>query len=256
MGAESRWLRIGYGDSYPFSFPDLILSGKRVRGLHASLMLGVFNVDMTLGETVRRVEGVLLKTFPDSLLSQEQTSDPRRCLRASTRRRLGEIPVRYVRVGICLPYAQASARARHFRFGLTWMKSKDDMSSIVYGFSPEENLVVGADIISRFDDNRIEFSGQAAFSAHNSDISGGNISNERIGQLFPNPKDSSDVVDVRDIAVESDHRERKSASAQLRTGSPPPRTTLLCGSTTSTTCSSSPISSGGTTTLVWPILPA
>lgn len=196
VGAESRWLRLGYGDSYP-SFPDLILSGKRVRGLHSSLLLGAFNVDMTLGETVRRIEGVLLTTFPDSLLSQEQAKDRGAAYAPVSPGVWGKYRYgTYARKLFAIRPSFGSGEK--FQFGLTWMKSKDDMSSIIYGFSPEENLVVGADIISRFDENRIEVSGQAAFSAHNSDISGGNISNERIGQLFPNPKDSSDVVDVRD----------------------------------------------------------
>ena len=196
VGAESRWLRLGYGDSYP-SFPDLILSGKRVRGLHSSLMLGAFNVDVTLGETVRRVEGVLLTTFPDSLLSQEQAKDRSAAYGPVSPGVWGKYQYgTYARKLFAIRPSFGSGE--EFQFGLTWMKSKDEMNSITYGFSPEENLVVGADIVSRFDANRIEVSGQAAFSAHNSDISGGNISNERIGQLFPNPKDSSDVVDVRD----------------------------------------------------------
>jgi hypothetical protein len=197
LGAESRSLRIGYGDAYP-SFPDLILSGKRVRGVHASLLLGGFNVDMTLGETVRPVEGALLKTFPDSLLSQEQASDRSAAYDQVSPGIWGKYQYgTFARKLFAIRPSFGSGE--NFQIGFTWLKSKDDVSSILYGFSPEENLVIGTDLVTRFDDKRIELSGQAAISAYNADISGGNISNERIGQLFPNPGDSSDVVSVRDI---------------------------------------------------------
>jgi hypothetical protein len=131
-------------------------------------------------------------------LSQEQTSDPRAAYAQFAPGVWGKY--QYGTYGRDLFAIRPSfGSGETFQIGFTWMKSKDDMSSIAYGFSPEENFVVGADFISRFDANRIELSGQAAFSAYNSDISGGNISNERIGQLFPNPKDSSDIVEVRDI---------------------------------------------------------
>lgn len=198
VGAESRWLRAGYGDHYPSGFPDLILSGKRVRGLHTSLLLGGFNLDMTLGRTVRPVEGVLVKTIPDSLLSQEQAADRTAAYGPYAPGVWGKY--QYGTYGRDLFAIRPSfGDGEKFQIGFTWLKSKDDMSSVQYGFGPQENLVVGADLVSRFDANRIEISGQAAFSATNADISGGNLSNERIGQLFPNPQDSSDVVKARDI---------------------------------------------------------
>jgi hypothetical protein len=198
VGAESNWLRAGYGDNYPSGFPDLILSGKRVRGLHTSLLLGGFNLDMTLGRTVRPVEGALVKTFPDSLLSQEQANDRNAAYGQVSPGIWGKYE--YGTYGRDLFAIRPSFGAgEKFQIGFTWMKSKDDMTSIAYGFSPQENLVVGTDLVWRFDSRRIELTGQAAFSATNSDITGGNISNERIGQLFPNPQDSSDVVKVRDI---------------------------------------------------------
>ncbi len=196
VGAESKWLRAGYGDHYPSGFPDLILSGKRVRGFHSSLLFGGFNVDMTIGRTVRPVEGALLKTFPDSLLSQEQTKDRSAAYGPYAPGIWGKY--QYGTYGRDLFAIRPSfGSGEEFQLGFTWLKSKDDMSSIQYGFSPEENLVVGADLVSRFDANRIEVTGQVAFSATNSDITGGNISDQRIAELFP-AKDTSTVKDVRD----------------------------------------------------------
>jgi hypothetical protein len=197
LGAESHWLHIGYGDAYP-SFPDLILSGKRVRGVHSSLLLGGFNLDMTIGETVRPIEGVLLKTFPDSVLSQEQENDRNAAYGQVSPGIWGTYQYgTYARKLFAIRPSFGSGEK--FQLGFTWLKSKDDVTSILYGVNPQENLVIGTDLVTRFDANRIEFSGQAAISAYNADISGGNISNDRIGQLFPNPNDSSDVVKVRDL---------------------------------------------------------
>lgn len=196
VGAESNWLRAGYGDHYPSGFPDLILSGKRVRGLHSSLLLGGFNVDMTIGRTVRPVEGVLLKSFPDSLLSQEQGNDRTAAYGLISPGVWGKY--QYGTFGRDLFAIRPSfGTGEKFQLGFTWMKSKDDMTSIAYGFSPEENLVVGTDLVWRFDANRIELTGQAAFSATNSDISGGNISDQRIADVIA-AKDTSTVKEIRD----------------------------------------------------------
>ncbi|HTY36633.1 MAG TPA: hypothetical protein VMH23_05960, partial [Bacteroidota bacterium] len=135
VGAETNWLRAGYGDSYPSGFPDLILSGKRVRGVHSSLMLGAFNVDMTLGRTTRPVEGVLLKTIPDSLLSMEQSNDPNAAYGQISPGSWGKY--QYGTFGRDLFAIRPSFGAgEKFQLGFTWMKSKDDISSIAYGFSP------------------------------------------------------------------------------------------------------------------------
>lgn len=196
IGAESKWLRAGYGDHYPSGFPDLILSGKRVRGFQSSLLLGGFNIDMTVGRTVRPVEGLLLKTFPDSLLSREQANDRSAAYGPYAAGIWGKY--QYGTFGRDLFAIRPSfGSGETFQLGFTWMKSKDDMSSIQYGFKPEENLVVGADLVSRMDANRIEITGQAAFSATNTDISGGNLSDQRIAELFP-AQDTSTVKDVRD----------------------------------------------------------
>jgi hypothetical protein len=197
VGVESPWLRAGYGDHYPSGFPDLIMSGKRVRGVHSSLLLGAFNVEMTLGRTVRSIEGTLLKTIPDSLLSTEQANDRSAAYGPYAPGLWGKYQYgTFARDLFAIRPSFGSGE--RFEIGFTWLKSKDDISSIHYGYSPEENLVVGADLVSRFDANRIELTGEAAFSAHNSNISGGSISDQRIADLFQ-AKDTSTVKEVRDL---------------------------------------------------------
>ncbi|MBI4417707.1 MAG: hypothetical protein HY563_02945, partial [Ignavibacteriales bacterium] len=56
--AQTDWLRLDYGDVYP-RFPNLMVSGKRVRGFSASLSTGVINIDFSTGETARGVEGIV-----------------------------------------------------------------------------------------------------------------------------------------------------------------------------------------------------
>jgi hypothetical protein len=57
--------------------------------------------------------------------------------------------------------------------------------------------VAGADVLARFDGSRIELKGEAAFSAFNSDISSGTITDDRLRDLFPNDYES--LRSARDI---------------------------------------------------------
>ncbi len=195
VGVESRWGKAGYGDLTP-SFPDLILSGKRVRGLHASLTLGVFNLDVSEGQITRGIEGQLITTLPDSLLSSAQAADPSAAYAQISPGLWGKYNFgTYQRNLFAIRPSFGSGET--WQVGFTWMKSTDDTESIATGSHPQENLVLGTDMVVRLDKRRIELSAQGAFSAYNSDISSGNISDERIGQLFPN--DSANVRQVRDI---------------------------------------------------------
>ncbi len=197
--AELPWLRVGYGDAYPI-FPNLVLSGKRVRGLVSALKLGWFNVDLTLGKTTRAIDGRRLSTFSADSFSVEYTRDSL----------AGQIPP-YGQIDDSTwgkfsygTYAQDLFAVRpsfgsgeYWQFGITWLKAKDDISSISYGTRPQENFVLGTDFVARFDEKRIELSGQGAFSAFNSDISSGDFTNAYIDSVYPN--DASRIKRARDI---------------------------------------------------------
>lgn len=66
---------------------------------------------------------------------------------------------------------------------------------------PQENLVVGSDLFFAFDERRIEFNAQAAFSATNKDISKGTIKDEDIDSLFKSltEKERDMIRQVKDV---------------------------------------------------------
>ncbi len=192
---ESYWLLIGYGDSYP-SYPNLILSGKRVRGLNTSVRLGKFNVDLTVGQTTRAVEGALVKIIPVNQLGFEQQADPFAAFARIDSLTWGKYTYgTYARdIFIVRP---SFGSGEKYQIGFTWLKAKDDTRSITFGTRPQENLVVGTDLVSKFDMNRIELTAQAAFSAFNSDISSGNFTDAYIDTVYK--KDAAAIKDARDI---------------------------------------------------------
>ena len=195
VGVETPWARLGYGDQTP-SFPDLILSGKRVRGLHAGISLGYFNLDVSSGQVTRPIDGTLLAVVPDSLIASVQASDPTSGYRKIDQTTWGKFEAgTYERSLIAVRPSFGSGES--WQVGFTWLHSKDDVGSITNGSRPQEDIVAGMDFVTRFDDRRIELTGQGAFSAYNSDISTGQITDGRIATLFPN--DSSTVKTVRDI---------------------------------------------------------
>jgi hypothetical protein len=201
IGAESPWIKIGYGDTYPV-ISDLIMSGKRIRGVSGSVSLGSFNVDVASGTVIRKFEGSSGGLIPDSSLADEQS-------------KIGDSSITFVRFDSTADgwrwqklYPGTFERnmfvvrtifgqrdGSHIAF--SYLHSSDDKNSIRYGIRPRENVVFGSDFFASLDSRRIEFNGQVAFSAVNNDISHGSISDEDIDSLF---KDNSDMVrNIRNI---------------------------------------------------------
>ncbi len=198
----SPWLRIGYGDAYPV-FPDLLMNGKRVRGITGNLMLGKFNLDISQGEIVRSIEGNLLSTFPRESLATQQASDPSASF-DSIHTAPSWAKIRYGMLSRTLFVIRPSfGRRDESHIGFTYLKSKDDLSSIRYGVKPQENLVIGSDLLLTFDQRRLELTGQAAVSATNRDITGGTFTDEQIDQLYPDSTYKKSTRDnirrIRDI---------------------------------------------------------
>lgn len=202
IGGESPWLHIGYGDTDP-SFTDMIMSGRRVRGLNAGISVGGFGLDVVKGDIIRQVESEILGTFPSDSLLAEQSRDQSASF------------VPYDTSGAVKQWAKVRpgtfsrdilvVRPRFGReqshFGLTYLKSKDDAGSIRFGVKPQENLVVGSDFLLSFDRQNVEFSGQAAFSATNKDITRGTLSDADIDSTFKDPTysdaDRKNIKDAR-----------------------------------------------------------
>ena len=56
------WFKFKAGDSYP-RYSEIVMNGKRIRGVDGSLNFGVFNIQSSYGEIYRGVEGDLLETY-------------------------------------------------------------------------------------------------------------------------------------------------------------------------------------------------
>lgn len=201
IGAESPWLNVGYGDSYP-TFPDLVMNGRRVRGLTGNLTLGGFNLDVSQGEIVRNIEGDTIKTFgADSLAAEQQRNPTGTFVFDPATQRWVELqsPGTFSRGLLVIRPSFGKRDESHI--GFTYLKSKDDINSIHYGTKPEENLVLGSDMLLVFDNRRFEVTGQAAISATNTDITNGTFSDSQIDSLFNNYSESSrnTIKTIRDI---------------------------------------------------------
>lgn len=195
-GVESSWLQLGYGDSYPV-FPSLIMSGMRIRGVGGRLLAGPQVFMAASGEINRPIEGALLEQIPIDSLGVEQQRDPTAAygpLPGSTD--WGKFSYGTYQRDL-LVLRTETLLGRTGGIGLTVLKGKDDIGSITYGSRPQENAVVGFDFRGAFDNRKIEFSGQAAFSAYNFDITSGTFSDEYIDTTFGGR--ASDVRSVKDI---------------------------------------------------------
>ena len=195
LGIASPWISAGYGDSYP-AFPSLLLAGKRVRGLNSSLRLGVFNMDLTYGQTVRSVEGSLIASFPSDSLAVEQERQPGAAYAPVNDTTWGRFSYGTYAQNL-FAIRPSFGSGEQWQWGVSWLSASDDLSSITYGTRPQENVVLGTDFIARFDDRRIELFGQAAFSAYNSDISSGTFTDAYIDSTYPDQ--AGTIKDVKNL---------------------------------------------------------
>ena len=194
---EGDILKVQFGDAYPV-FPSLLVSGKRVRGLTGSLKLGFFNLDVSWGQIDRPIEGTVLKDtiYGDSSAASARPKESK--LVDSLEYQLFQSGT-YARNFLAVRTSFGSGE--NFQFGLSFVKSKDDTSSIVYGTYPEENLVVGTDLLLAADDQKVKWTSQIAFSETNKDISGGSWSDNDFKGLGSGKSDSASVVnDYIDLA--------------------------------------------------------
>jgi len=182
IGVETPWVEAGYGDHYP-AFPELVLNGKRVRGLQTTARYGILGLDLSLGEITRSVEGSLIKSFPVDSFSVEFKRDSIAAF--------GQInPTTWGKYNFgtfarkLFAVRPSIGNRRTWEVGFSWLSSGDDMNSIRYGIKPQENILVGTDFMARFDNSRIELTGQAAMTAYNSDISSGNFSDAYIDSVY------------------------------------------------------------------------
>ena len=192
--ASTDFLSLQVGDAYP-RFPSYIVSGKRVRGLSANLMLGFFNVDFTMGETNLLAEGTALfdTTYADSSAASSRPSNA--ALVSGLRYTIFDAGT-FQRDFFAIRPSFGSGQ--NFQLGFTYMKAKDKVGSVKYGTFPQENLVVGSDLMFAFDDQKIKFESQASIGIKNTDISNGSITDAELEALGGSEAD--DIKEIRDIA--------------------------------------------------------
>ncbi len=151
LGVDAKYVRLGIGDAYP-RFPSTVLDGRRIRGLTAELLLGPFNVNYANGEIIRRVEG-------DTLTQTRDTITTRTYIPPTLRRNLTILRPSF-------------GKGENFQIGFTYLKAKDEFdTSKDKATKPQENMVVGTDVVVAFDDHRFELTAQASYSLNNIDIS-------------------------------------------------------------------------------------
>lgn len=174
---SSDYLKLGYGDSYP-SFPSLFMSGKRLRGLTGGLYLGFFNLEVSSGEVIRKVEGVAEAIYDDTanVFGSNIVSlvDGRKAIlsRQGTFKR---------NVFAIRP---SFGKGENFQWGFNYIHGIDEKSSITFGTRPKENVVIGTDMTIAIDDRRILLEAQTGFSLSNKDITHGTLSDDLLDSVF------------------------------------------------------------------------
>lgn len=205
LTAEIPWLKLGVGDMFP-TYPDLIMDGRRVRGFFGDLMLGSFDLSVTSGQSVRQVEGDTIMTFPADSLAIEMQRDSTATYRLYD---ANAVPPRWAKIrtgtfnrSMLIVRPRFGTEDNHW--GVTVLKSTDDVNSIRFGAKPEENLVIGSDFLASIAHHTVDLTGQAAISATNRDISRGTFSDAAIDSLYTDSAGYSDsyrsnIRRVRDI---------------------------------------------------------
>ena len=171
-------LGVTVGDTYP-RFNDLMLWGKRVRGIYGRLHTGFFNVDVVHGETVRRVSALnqvaVDTTTGDTLKSVVTGVDSLFIAEFGTFRQK------------LLGIRSSFGSGRTFQLGFNLLKVRDDTTSLgpgQFSVAPQDNIVVGSDFLLALAKRRIEFRAATAISLLSNDISTGPLSKAEIEDQF------------------------------------------------------------------------
>jgi len=188
---ELPLLGVSVGDVYP-RFNDLMLWGKRVRGLYGRLHLGVINFDFITGQTLRKVPA-LYSTVIDTL-----TNLPLKNIAGNDSTAVSTTGTWNQNL---IGGRVSFGGGRNFQLGFNLLKVKDDSTALAaseFSTTPQDNLVLGSDFLLAFANHRIEFRAGAAYSLITEDILGGPLTKAEIDTLFPDfdlPIDPADFSD-------------------------------------------------------------
>ncbi len=175
-------LGVTLGDTYP-RFNDLMLWGKRVRGVHGRLHFGFINFDVVAGETFRGIAPAFRSnTVVADSLQRSGTFEQN-----------------------LLGFRTSFGNGRHFQLGFNLLKVRDDTTSVSKNaftaatMLPRDNVVVGSDFLLSLDSRRFEVRTAVATSLLTKDISNGVLSKQEIEDQFDvdlpfDPEDVSDFL--------------------------------------------------------------
>ena len=200
LGAENPWAGIYLGDTNP-RFQDLILWGKRVRGVQAFLKTGYINLELVTGEIHRGIKGVKYTDFvinpatKDTVYYNPYTIPADTVNDGTTTEYFTKPPgYEYLTAESISKYGTyqrlltglrtSFGSGQNFQWGFTYMKAKDQLASIDAGWHPKDNLVFGSDLRVILDNQRIEFYSGIAFSLLTDDISTGTFSKLQVDTTF------------------------------------------------------------------------
>ena len=180
LSVANSWMKLHGGDSYP-RYNNLLLNGKRIRGVDGKIDYGIFHLQGSFGTVRREIEGNLNTTY-----SQNNAPLQSNVIRIDSVKHGN--PFGLVDFGV---YSRKLLAGRiglggrkTFEMGISFLHAKDDVNSIEFGVKPEENLVASTDIRLALDNQRIILKGIGSMSVINSDITSGTYSDEQIDSIF------------------------------------------------------------------------
>lgn len=177
FGLDLGVLGVKVGDMYP-RFNDLMLWGKRVRGIHGRLHLGFINFDFISGQTLRATS-VTIQPLLDPLTGLQVTD----LLGIAIQDTIPTATFKQNLIGGRVSFGSG----RNFQLGINALRVRDDVDSVKPGdFTslPRDNLVAGADLLIGFDNRRFEIRGSVAASLLSTDITGGPLTKQEIEDQF------------------------------------------------------------------------
>jgi len=200
LGLKTSVFDLTVGDINP-RFSELLLQGKRVRGVEANLKLKYFNTHIVYGQTDRAIEGTIGAT-PDTL---------------------EDGVLQYSRSGYTYDRNLLAIRpyfgsGKNFQLGFSLLKARDDTLSVKKEFDginetddrsivlggvnkPQDNIVLGTDLLFAFDQKRFVWKTDAAFSYLNRDITGGPLTLEGMDTFLPGDSLQNDTLSLGDMNI-------------------------------------------------------
>ena len=191
LSISNKYIQLGFGDVYP-NYNELALWGRRIRGMSAAINLGLVNFQFSLGKTRRTISA--LKDSVSNIISFGTYAQNLTAGRISF------------------------GSGNSFQLGFFGLKVKDDVGSLNAGegsYTPQDNIVPGADLFISLASRRIQIRSSVAFSLLTKDITNGPATIDEIQDVLNtrspvNPADLSRWLIVNESTTPLDPRDLNS----------------------------------------------